>query len=251
MVQGKKQSIIGTEEIIWTKNQYMFIGIDLPSEGRILAASPKEPCLMIMLNLDTSLLAELLAEIPFPATGEGGDEFSPRQGMAVVDTDPCLLDAFLRLTELLKPEFKSPAEQTVLAPLIIREVPYRLLQGPLGNRLRMIHTPGSKHYQIAQAILWLKNNYTKPLRINELAKLAYMAPSTFRRHFRQLTTMSPLQYQKRLRLYEAQHLMLTERIDATHAAYSVGYESINQFNREYKRMFCEPPGKNVKRLLTG
>jgi AraC-like DNA-binding protein len=175
MVQGKKRSIIGTEEIIWTKNQYMFIGVDLPSEGRILAASPKEPCLMIMLNL---------------------------------------------------------------------------LQGPLGNRLRMIHTQGSKNYQIAQAILWLKNNYTKPLRINELAKLAYMAPSTFRRHFQQLTTMTPLQYQKRLRLYESQRLMLAERIDATHATYSVGYESINQFNREYKRMFGEPPGKNVKRLLT-
>jgi transcriptional regulator GlxA family with amidase domain len=114
----------------------------------------------------------------------------------------------------------------------------------------MMHTQGSRNYQIAQAILWLKNNYTKSLRINELAKLAYMAPSTFRRHFQQLTTMSPLQYQKRLRLYESQHLMLAERMDATHAAYSVGYESINQFNREYKRLFGEPPKKNVKRLLT-
>ena len=114
----------------------------------------------------------------------------------------------------------------------------------------MIHTQGSKNYQIAQAIHWLKNNYTKPLHINELAKLVSMAPSTFMRQFLQLTTISPLQYQKRLRLHEAQHLMLAERMDTAHAAYSVGYESINQFNREYKRLFGEPPKKNIKRLLT-
>lgn len=245
MVQGKKQSIIGTEEVVWNKNQYVFIGIDLPSEGRILEATPEKPCLMILMNLDTTILSELLAAIPFPAKGEICDESSPRQGMAVVDIDPCLLDVFLRLTDILK----SPAEQAALAPLLIRELHYRLLQGPLGSRLRIIHTQGSKNYQIAQAILWLKNNYTRPLHINELAKLVNMAPSTFRRHFLQLTTMTPLQYQKRLRLYESQHLMLTERMDAAHAAYSVGYGSINQFNREYKRMFGDPPGKNIKKLL--
>jgi transcriptional regulator GlxA family with amidase domain len=114
----------------------------------------------------------------------------------------------------------------------------------------MIHTQGSKNYQIAQAISWLKNNYAKPFRINELARLVSMAPSTFMRHFLQLTTITPLQYQKRLRLHEAQHLMLTEKMDAAHAAYSVGYESINQFNREYKRLFGEPPKRNIKRLLT-
>ncbi|MDR1251257.1 MAG: AraC family transcriptional regulator [Treponema sp.] len=254
LVQGKKLSIIGTEEVVWGKNKYMLIGTDLPSGGRILTATPKKPFLKIIMRLDTSILLELLAEIPFPAT-ERNDENSPRQGIAVVDTDPYLLDAFLRLTELLKPEDKpqvhSPSEQAVLAPLIIRELHYRLLQGPLGSRLRMIHTQGSKNYQIAQAILWLKNNYTKPLHINELAKLVSMAPSTFMRQFLQLTTISPLQYQKRLRLHEAQHLMLTERMDTAHAAYSVGYESINQFNREYKRLFGEPPKKNIKRLLAG
>ncbi|MDR1175281.1 MAG: AraC family transcriptional regulator [Treponema sp.] len=250
LVQGKKLSIIGTEEVVWGKNKYMLIGADLPSGGRILTATPKKPFLKIIMRLDTSILLELLAEIPFPATERTG-ETAPRQGIAVVDTDPYLLDAFLRLTELLKPELKSTAEHTVLAPLIIRELHYRLLQGPLGSRLRMIHTQGSKNYQIAQAILWLKNNYTKPLHINELAKLVSMAPSTFMRQFLQLTTISPLQYQKRLRLHEAQQLMLTERIDAAHAAYSVGYESMNQFNREYKRLFGEPPKKNIKRLLAG
>jgi AraC-like DNA-binding protein len=251
MVQGKKHSTIGTEEVVWNKNQYVFIGIDLPSEGRILEATPKKPCLMILMKLDAAILLELLAEIPSPATRETYDESYPHQGMAVVDIDPHLLDAFLRLTELLKPQVTSPADQAVLAPMLIRELHYRLLQGPLGSQLRMIHTQGSKSYQIAQAILWLKNNYTKPLHINELATLINMAPSTFMRHFQQLTTISPLQYQKRLRLHEAQHLMLNEKMDTTHAAYSVGYESINQFNREYKRYFGEPPKKHIKRLLAG
>jgi AraC-like DNA-binding protein len=249
VAQGKKQSILETEGIVG-KNQHIYIGVDLPSEGRILEATPEKPCLMIRMNLDTSILSELLAVVPFFATAKTNDESVPRQGMAVVDTDPCLLDAFLRLIELLKPDLKSPAEQTALAPLIIRELHYRLLHGPLGNRLRMMYTQDSKNYRITQAIRWLKINYTQPLHINELANMANMALPTFRRHFQQLTTMSPLQYQKRLRLYESQRLMLTERIDATHAAYSVGYVSINQFNREYKRMFGEPPGKNIKRLLT-
>jgi AraC-like DNA-binding protein len=251
MVQGKKLSIIGTEEVVWGKNKYMFIGIDLPSGGRILVATPGKPFLKIVMRLDTSILLELLAETSFSVAEEKYDEPSPRQGIAVVDIEPYLLDTFLRLTELINPRVKSPAEQAVLAPLFIRELHYRLLQGPLGSRLRMIHTRGSKNYQIAQAIHWLKNNYTKPLHINELAKQVSMAPSTFRRHFQQLTTISPLQYQKRLCLHEAQHLMLTERMDAAHAAYSVGYESLTQFNREYKRMFGEPPGKNIKRLLSG
>jgi AraC-like DNA-binding protein len=250
-VQGEKLSIIGSEEVVWGKNKYMLIGADLPSGGKILAATPKKPFLKIIMRLDTSILLELIAENSFSATKEKYDETSPRQGIAVFDIDYHLLDAFLRLTELLKPRVTSPADKAALAPLFIRELHYRLLQGPLGSQLRMIHTQGSKSYQIAQAILWLKNNYTKPLHINELAALVSMAPSTFMRHFQQLTTISPLQYQKRLRLHEAQYLMLTEKMDTTHAAYSVGYESINQFNREYKRYFGEPPKKHIKRLLTG
>jgi AraC-like DNA-binding protein len=247
MVQGKKHSFIGTEEVFYGPKKCVFIGVDLPSEGRIIEASPQKPCLSIILELDTTIFLELLAGLSPAEMAELYDTSSPRQGMAVVDADPSMLDAVLRLTELLK----SSAERAVLGPLIIREIHYRLLQGPLGNHLRMIHTQGSQGYQIAQAILWLKNNYKKPLQVDGLAKMVAMAPSTFRRHFVQLTTMSPLQYQKRLRLLESQRLMLTEGLDVTHAAYSVGYESITQFNREYRRMFGEPPGKNVKRLLTG
>jgi AraC-like DNA-binding protein len=247
MVQGRKHSFVGTEEIVYSPKKCVFIGIDLPSAGRIIEASPQKPCLTIILELNTSIFSELLAGLPSSGTEGLYDKTSSWQGMAVVDADPHVLDAFLRLTDLLN----SPVEQSVLGPLIIRELHYRLLQGPLENQLRMIHTRGSRSYQITQAIHWLKNNFTKPLHVKDLAKMVNMAPSTFRRHFLQLTTMSPLQYQKRLRLYEAQHIMLTEGMDITQAAYSVGYESITQFNREYKRMFGEPPGKNVKRLLTG
>jgi AraC-like DNA-binding protein len=251
MVQGKKHSFIGTEEVVYSVKKCVFIGVDMPSEGKIIEAAPEKPCLALILQLDTSIFSELLAEISSSdKTEELYDKPFTRQGMAVVDVDPYVLDACLRLTELLEPQVKSPAEQAVLAPLIIREIHYRLLQGPLGNRLRMLHTRNSQNYQIAQAILWLKNNYKKPFHVNELAKMVDMAPSTFRRHFLQLTTMSSLQYQKRLRLYESQHLMLSEDMNVSQAAYSVGYESITQFSREYKRMFGEPPGKNVKRVLS-
>jgi AraC-like DNA-binding protein len=246
MVQGKKHSFVGTEEVVYSVKKCVFIGVDLPSEGRIIEAAPEKPCLALILQLDTSIFSELLAEISSSETDDLYDKPSTGQGMAVVDVDPYVLDAFLRLTELLK----SPVEQSVLAPLIIREIHYRLLQGPLGNRLRMIHTRNSQNYQIGQAILWLKNNYKKPLQVNELARMVNMASSTFRRYFLQLTTMSPLQYQKRLRLYESQHLMLSKDMNVSKAAYSVGYESVTQCHREYKRLFGEPPGQNVKRVLS-
>jgi transcriptional regulator GlxA family with amidase domain len=134
--------------------------------------------------------------------------------------------------------------------MIIREIHYRLLTGPLGNQLRMINTHGSQSNQIVKAIAWLKAHYNKPVNINALAKMVNMAPATFNRYFRRLTNISPLQYQKRLRLYEAHRLMLTEHQNASSAAIAVGYENPAQFNREYKRMFGEPPGKYVKRLLT-
>jgi AraC-like DNA-binding protein len=247
MVQGKKHAVVGTEEIVHSPKTCAVIGVDLPSEGRIVEATPEKPCLVVFLDLDASVFSELLAQIPSPETRGLYDKPSPQPGMTIVDVDPYILDAFLRLTELIA----SPVEQVVLAPLIIRELHYRLLQGPLGSQLRMIHTQGSQNYRIAQAIHWLKDNYKKPLHVNDLAKMVYMAPSTFRKHFLRLTTMSPLQYQKQLRLHEAQHVMLTTSVDITHAAYSVGYESLTQFNREYKRMFGEPPGKHIKRLLTG
>jgi AraC-like DNA-binding protein len=247
MVQGSKQVFFGSEEFIYSENQCLVTGLDLPAMVSIVKARPAKPSLAVSLKLDTHSITDLLAEI-HPSAIESKsipDDFVHR-GMAVTDVDPYVLDAFLRLAELID----DKEQQKVLAPLIIREIHYRLLMGPLGNQLRMINTVGSKSNQIAQAITWLKTNYNKPVNIENLTKMTNMTPSTFNRYFRHLTNISPLQYQKRLRLYEAQRLMLMENRNAANAALSVGYESPTQFNREYKRMFGEPPLENKKRILT-
>jgi AraC-like DNA-binding protein len=248
MVQGSKQVFFGSEEFIYSENQCLVTGLDLPALVSIVKATRDKPCLAISLELDTYVITDLLAAIPRAKieSGSESEDFIHR-GMAVTDVDPYVLDAFLRLAGLID----DKERQKVLAPMIIREIHYRLLTGPLGTQIRMINTIGSKSNRIAQAITWLRTNYNKPVNINELAKMTNMAPSTFNRYFRHLTNVSPLQYQKRLRLYEAQRLMLIENQNAGNAAVSVGYESPSQFNREYKRMFGIPPLENKKRILTG
>jgi AraC-like DNA-binding protein len=246
IVQGNKQVYIGSQEFTYGENQCMITGLELPIAGRITRASPNKPSMTIFLELDQSVIVDLLAEIP-PSKKEAKIENAVHRGMTVTDTDPSVLDAFLRLAELID----DTERQGILAPMIIREIHYRLLTGPLGHQLRMIHTQGSHSNQIARAIAWLKAHYKQQVTIENLAKMVNMAPATFNRYFRQLTTISPLQYQKRLRLYEAQRLMLVENQNAGNAAYLVGYESPTQFNREYKRMFGEPPLENKKRILSG
>jgi AraC-like DNA-binding protein len=247
MVQGSKQVYFGSEEFIYSENQCLVTQLDLPALISIANASPDKPCLAVSLKLDSHIITELMAEIPQPKTESKNKTTNfVHQGMAVTDVDPYVLDAFLRLAELIN----DKERQGFLAPMIIREIHYRLLTGPLGNQLRIINTHDSQSNQIVKAIAWLKTYYNKPVNINALAKMVNMAPATFNRYFRHLTNISPLQYQKRLRLYEAHRLMLTENQNAGSAAIAVGYENPAQFNREYKRMFGEPPGKNVKRLLT-
>lgn len=164
--------------------------------------------------------------------------------MGVTEADDALLDAFYRLISLLG----QPERQKIMAPMIIKEIHYHLLTSPLGDILRSVNTKGSQNNQIANAIAWLKENYRHPLKIDELAQKFNMAESSFYRHFSKVTSLSPLQYQKQLRLYEAQRLMLSENFDAANAAYEVGYESASQFNREYKRMFGTPPKTNVNQI---
>jgi AraC-like DNA-binding protein len=248
MVQGSKQVYFGSEEFIYSENQCLVTQLDLPALVSIGNASPDKPCLAVSLKLDMHIITDLMAEMPQTKTESKNKTTAlVHRGMAVTDVDPYVLDAFLRLAELID----DKERQGVLAPMIIREIHYRLLTGPLGNQLRMINTHDSQGNQIVKAIAWLKAHYNKPVNINALAKMVNMAPATFNRYFRHLTNISPLQYQKRLRLYEAHRLMLTENQNAGSAAIAVGYENPAQFNREYKRMFGEPPGKNVKRLLTG
>jgi len=240
IVQGTKRSVIGSEVYQYGENHCLVVGVDIPSANHSIVASPGQPFLAVALDLDKYLITQLAAEIP-PSSRPGNNAY---KGMAVAEVDPDVMDAFLRLVELLE----KPEQISVLAPMIIREIHYRLLIGPQGERLRMVNTLGSQSNQIARTIGWLRDNYKEPLQVDELAKKANMATSTFHRHFRQVTTLSPLQFQKCLRLYEAQRLMLVENEDAAIASLAVGYESPTQFNREYKRLFGEPPHRHVNRL---
>lgn len=240
VLQGSKRSVIGSEEYRYGENHCLVIGVDLPSANHVLDASPEKPFLAVTLDLDKYLITQLSAEIPPSSRFENGSY----KGMAVAEVDPDVLDAFLRLAELLD----KPEQIPVLAPLLIREIHYRLLVGPQGERLRMINTLGTQSNQIANSITWLRENYKEPLQVDELARKVNMATSTFHRHFRQVTTLSPLQFQKRMRLFEAQRRMLVEHEDASIAGLSVGYESATQFNREYKRMFGEPPHRHVSQM---
>ena len=240
IVQGFKRSVIGSEEYCYGENQCLVAGVDIPSSFYVTDSSQEKPFLAISLELDKYLISQLAAEIP-PLSGLGG---GVSKGISVADVDAHVLEAFLRLVELLE----KPEQIPILAPMVIREIHYRLLIGPQGEHLRSLNTFGTQSNQIAQAITWLKDNYKEPLQVDKLARQVNMATSTFHRHFKEVTTLSPLQFHKRLRLYEAQRLMLAENENAASAGLEVGYESPTQFNREYKRLFGEPPHRNVSRM---
>ncbi|GFK95312.1 HTH-type transcriptional activator RhaS [Fundidesulfovibrio magnetotacticus] len=239
IVQGFKRSVLGSEEYRYGENQCLVAGVDMPSSSCVLDATRDRPFLAVALVLDKGLITRLAAETPAPQESTT----IRNKGISIDNVDPDVLEAFLRLVELLD----KPGQIPVLAPLIVREIHYRLLLGPQGAHLRGINTLGSQGNQIAKAINWLKSNYREPLQVDSLARLVNMATSTFHRHFKEVTTLSPLQFHKRLRLYEAQRLMLAERETAAGAALAVGYESPAQFSREYKRLFGEPPHRDIMR----
>ena len=239
IVQGNKCSVMGSREYRYGAGQYCVSGVDMPSAFYVINPSTEVPFLSMGLDLDRYLITRLTAELaPSTATGYG-----PCQGVAVSTADPDLLGAFLRLLHLLD----KPEQIPFLAPMVIQEIHYILLMGPMGENLRKLNTLGSQSNQIAQAIFWLRNNYRKPFQVDSLARQVNMATSTFHRHFKEVTGLSPLQFHKRLRLYEAQRLMLVENEAASSAGFAVGYESITQFNREYKRLFGEPPHRDLNR----
>jgi transcriptional regulator GlxA family with amidase domain len=192
------------------------------------------------LTFDMRVVAQLMADsqLPAPRSQQSG------RGMATGEVTPELVNAFLRLINLLNNEQDIP----ILAPVIQREIIYRLLTGDQGARLRQIAAAGSQSQQIARAIEWLKGNFAEQLRIDDLAEKASMSTSTFHHHFRSMTALSPLQYQKQLRLQEARRLMLADRLDAASAAFQVGYESPSQFSREYSRQFGAPPLRDISSL---
>ena len=240
IAQGAKRVLLGDDTYVLDVHHFLITSVDLPTVVQIIKASREKPYLGLILKLDRREISQLMVDshLPPPRAQQSS------RGMAIGEVTLPLLIAFQRLIDLLA----APQDIPILAPIIQREILYRLLVGDQGARLRQIASAGSQSHQIAQAIEWLKSHYTLPLRIDDLAAQVHMSPSTFHHHFRALTAMSPLQYQKWLRLNEARRLMLTERLDAATAAFQVGYESPSQFSREYSRLFGAPPLRDITYL---
>lgn len=239
VVQGAKQVMLGEEIFHYGAGQSLLTTVDLPVVSHITHATPDQPFLGLMLPLDARLIMQLAAEMDLPPGRE-----PTYRAMSVGALDADLLAALLRLAQLLNET--SPIPQ--IAPLIQQEITVRLLAGAHGPMLRHLVAAGSPGQQIAKAVAWLKQNFSLTLRIDELAANSHMSPSTFRQHFRAIAGMSPVQYQKQLRLQEARQLMLTQSLDAGSAGVRVGYESASQFSREYSRLFGAPPQRDIQRL---
>lgn len=237
VARGEKQLWVGGEGYPYDTSRFLITSLNLPANSEVLAASPAQPCLGLTLKLDVRMLAELAAQ--------GGlspiRDKSVVAGVGIGTVTDALLASFERLLALLE----EPDAIPILAPLIKREIHYRLLMSDQASRLRQITAVDGQGYRIAKAIDWLKLNYASALRVDELAAQVQMSAATFHHHFRQLTAMSPLQYQKWLRLNEARRLMLNEHKDVSTAAFKVGYESPSQFSREYSRLFGVPPKRDI------
>ena len=237
-VQGEKRVNLGKTIYVCDGSNFLLTSIDLPVVSQVTKASDKEPLLGMILQLEMPMIREILAQQEFQFSGDAGDA----RGMALGISSAQLLDACARLVELLH----APQDIPFLSRLIEREIIYRLLKSPQGQHLRAIATLGEQSHRTAKVVSWLRMNYARPLRVEELASIAQMGVSTLHHHFRSLTAMSPLQYQKQLRLHVARERMLNEGLDAASAAFEVGYESASQFNREYSRFFGQPPMRDVK-----
>ncbi|HCG5508800.1 TPA: AraC family transcriptional regulator [Vibrio parahaemolyticus] len=240
ITQGRKRVLLGEESFIYDANHFLISSVDLPIITNIIEASEEQPYLGLIMELDLTEISQLIvdSELAFTQSKEA------QKGIAVGELSESLLDAFVRLAELLD----EGQNIKILAPIIKREIFYRLLMSEQGTRLHQIVTAGSHSHQIAKAIDWLKNNFVKPLSVGDLASYTGMSKSSFYTHFRSMTSMTPLQFQKKLRLSEARRLMLTENLDAMAATFKVGYESPSQFSREYSRLFGAPPSKDIKSL---
>ena len=237
VVQGSKKFTIGMQEYVLRENQCLVSAVDMPSISYAVDPSAESPFLSLFFYLDKKIFTELISEMD----PEERPAFQAGLGVSVADAEPEFLEALLRLAELLD----KPKQIAVRAPIIMRELHYLLLIGPQGSTLQGLYTSGSQDSQIVQAISIMKQNIANPLRMDALAREVSMSISSLHRHFKSITGFSPLQYHKQLRLYEAQRLMLVENARAASAALAVGYESVTQFNREYKRMFGEPPHRDI------
>ncbi|MBT8769537.1 AraC family transcriptional regulator [Metapseudomonas boanensis] len=240
VVQGRKQVLLGEERYLYGPSQYLVVSLDLPVIGQVIEASPEVPFLSLRLDLDPAEIGSLLMDLDIPAPDVQG---CPR-GMAVSGLGAPLQDAVLRMLRLLD----NPEDIPALLPLIRREILYRLLRGEQCAQLRQIASSGTQGHRVSRAVNWLRQNFHQPLQIERLASEVNMSTSSLHHHFKALTAMSPLQFQKQLRLQEARRLMLVEALDAASAGSRVGYESPSQFSREYSRVFGAPPMRDIARL---
>lgn len=237
IAQGAKRVHLGEDTYIYDTEHYLFSAIHLPVMAQVIEASPNKPYLGLRLTFDYREIVQLMADSQLPAARTQKTE----SGLVIGSLNLPLINAFQRLVDLLH----TPEDIPVLAPVFRREIFYRLLVGEQGAKLRQLATIGTQSQQIAQVVSWLKANYKLPLKIDSIARMANMGVSTFHNHFRRMTGLSPLQYQKQLRLQEARRLMLLEHKDASSASIEVGYESPSQFSREYRRLYGAPPVQDM------
>lgn len=241
IAQGAKSVRFKSTTYNYNRNSYLITPLDLPVEACVTDGSKEKPYLGLLLRIDHKIISQLVLESNYTLKKTSSDEL----GIATGNVSYDLVDSMIRLLGLLK----RPEDIPVMLPLIYKEILYRILNGTNGSLLFQLGIVGSRSNQISRAIEWLKQNFTSPLRIEDLAEKSGMSNSTFHHHFKDLTDMSPLQYQKWLRLSEARRLMMTEMLDASSASFRVGYESPSQFSREYSRLFGLPPSKDIKNAL--
>jgi AraC-like DNA-binding protein len=240
VVQGRKRVELGRKTFFYDPSQFLLTSVDLPVSSQVVEASEGSPYLCVRLKLEVPMVRELLSREQIHVAEMPSDD----PAMTTAETTEEFLDAFSRLIGLLN----TPDDIPFLSPLIQREIVYRILRSAEGQRLRAIATLGDQSNRAAKVIAWIRTNYAKPLRVEDLAQIAGMGVSTLHHHFRVLTSMSPLQYQKQLRLHAARQGMLAGGLDAATAAFEVGYESASQFNREYSRLFGQPPMRDVRAI---
>jgi AraC-like DNA-binding protein len=240
VVQGRKQVTVGDETYVYDPSQYLAVSLELPAVGHVVEARPDAPYLCLTLRVDPRELAALLVETGRPAPHDDHDG----RALFVSALEAPLVDGLLRLVRLLD----APQDIPVLAPLVLRELHYRLLQGEQQGRLAEMAIGDGRLRRVAGAIAWIKEHYAEPLQIEALAKRVNMSPSALHGHFRAVAGVSPIQYQKRLRLQEARRLLVSDATSAEAVAYEVGYASASQFSREYVRLFGQPPRRDAERM---